>query len=292
MIPVDRGEFRCPVCGSGRIGKTIHEEIAGFDMVQCGACGVMHLSPLPSEQTLREIYSQGYFKDEVERHGYFDYERDRPFVAATYERRFWRISRQIRPSRGEVHMHEVGCALGFGLEVGARLLGWNVSGSDISSYAVERTTTLGYPAVQCDPLGRCVPPGEAPNLICLFDVIEHLPRVDLFRAWLLEQLAPGGYVALTTMDMDSVWNRMLGRRSPSIKVPQHLTYFTRRTLERSMAPDFTLVHASPDLQTVSASLLVRRTLHILGLSSLRWAPLQSVPVAVPNGMKLYIFQRG
>lgn len=257
----------------------------------CGVCGVMHLSPLPTVEALREIYGRSYFKDDSERHGYLDYDQDRAFIAATYLRRFKRIRDLLGIRHQPVRMHEVGCALGFGLDVGAQAFGWKVSGSDVSPYAVERTSTLGYPAVPGDAFGRCTLPGRAPDLICLFDVIEHLPRVDLFREWLLTQLVPGALLALTTMDMDSIWNRLLGRRSPSIKVPQHLTYFTRATLEQSLAPDFHLVAASPDLQTIPASLLLRRVMHVLGLASPRLTVFRSLPIVIPNGMKLFIFRR-
>lgn len=279
------------MCGGREIAATVYQDIAGFDVVRCGTCSVLHLSPLPREEDLARIYTQDYYHDPSEMHGYLDYTRDREFIAATYHRRFRRIAPHLPRRDGTPHLHEIGCALGFGLNIAARRFGWAVSGSDISRHAVERTTALGYRAVQSDALGRCALPQDRPDLVCLFDVIEHLPRVHLFRDWLAEHLAPGSCVALTTMDMDSTWNRLLGRRSPSIKVPQHLTYFTQRTLVQTMAPQFRLVHTSLDLQTVSGDLFMSRLLHVLGLPAPRFPLLRRLPLVIPNGMKLYVFKR-
>ncbi|HYC71297.1 MAG TPA: class I SAM-dependent methyltransferase [Opitutaceae bacterium] len=290
-MPVARGERRCPVCGGSAIAETRYRDIAGFDIVRCARCQVLHLSPLPSEQDLARIYTKEYFCDAAERHGYLDYSRDRQFIAATYRRRFRRIARHLPRRDRPVRFHEIGCALGFGLEVAAREFGWTVSGSDVSQHGVEHARALGHPAVRSDPCGRCILPHEQPDLVCLFDVIEHLPSVHVFRDWLAAAMAPGACLALTTMDMDSAWNRLLGQRSPSIKVPQHLSYFTRATLTANLAPSFQLVNASPDFQTVSGDLLVSRLLHVAGLPSPRFSLLRRLPVVIPNGMNLYVFRR-
>ena len=292
MIGRDRSmRHSCPVCGGKEIAHVVYRDVKGFDLVRCGSCKVVHLSPLPSEENIRCIYSQSYFRDSLEKHGYLDYDQEHAFINATYRRRFRRISTLLRPRDRPLRMHEIGCAMGFGLDVGARQFGWDVSGSDISAYAVERSGALGYPAVQSDSLGRCDLPFRRPDLICLFDVIEHLPRVHSFRDWLSGQMAPGALLAMTTMDMDSFWNRFLGRRSPSIKVPEHLTYFTTQTLKVAMGSMFRLVYASADIQTVSASLLARRILNVLGLRPSQWGALRSLPTVIPNGMKLYVFER-
>jgi hypothetical protein len=63
----------------------------------------------------------------------------------------------------------------------------------------------------------------------MWDVIEHLddPAAELARARRI--LRPGGFLAVHTMDIESLAARILGRRWPWL-MDMHLHYFSRRTL--------------------------------------------------------------
>ena len=61
------------------------------------------------------------------------------------------------------------------------------------------------------------------------DVIEHVadPAAELRKSYQL--LRPGGWLALHTMNIDSVTARLLGRRWPWL-MDMHLYYFSQKTL--------------------------------------------------------------
>jgi hypothetical protein len=68
----------------------------------------------------------------------------------------------------------------------------------------------------------------------MWDTIEHVPSPDRFVAKAFELLRPGGYLFMTTGDIDSVVARLQGPRWRQIHPPTHLSYFSRRTLTRML----------------------------------------------------------
>jgi hypothetical protein len=71
--------------------------------------------------------------------------------------------------------------------------------------------------------------GQYFDVITLWDVIEHLddPSAELAKAY--HHLEPGGVIAIHTMDIDSPFARLMGRRWPWL-MDMHIHYFSRRTL--------------------------------------------------------------
>jgi SAM-dependent methyltransferase len=67
------------------------------------------------------------------------------------------------------------------------------------------------------------------DAITLWDVIEHLPDPALDVRSIHAALRPGGVFAVSTMDVDSLFAKALGRRWPWY-MQMHLVYFSRRTL--------------------------------------------------------------
>jgi predicted SAM-dependent methyltransferase len=74
---------------------------------------------------------------------------------------------------------------------------------------------------------------ESFDVITMWDVIEHLehPSTEVRQAYRL--LKPGGLLVAHTMDLDSLFARLMGGRWPWL-MEMHLYYFTRRTLAMLM----------------------------------------------------------
>lgn len=127
---------------------------------------------------------------------------------------------------------EVGCAYGFFLDEARGHFEWR-SGTDYSEAAARRARSLAD-AVYLGGLGE-IPAGERYDCAVLIHVIEHIYRPRELVAGLLERLRPGGWVVLAAPDMGSVWRLLMGRSWPFFKVPEHVTYFSRRSLAALLA---------------------------------------------------------
>lgn len=278
----------CTVCGSTE-KRRVRYSFPPFQVVDCALCGTLHLSPLPSPELLAKIYNNNYYSDQDLEHGYLDYAAEATRIAHTYRRRLL----YVRPFLGKTttpRVLEIGAALGFGLPVARELFGDDIRACDVSREAVVACRDSGFRAALADPYGVCgeIEPHSL-DLIYAFDVMEHLPDIRRFVRWLGGVIRPGGIFFVTTPDMDHVLNRVLGSRSPSIKIPQHVTYFTSDTLSEALRPCFTLRADRWDYQYVALGMLASRVAHILHLPPFRrdYGP----TLSVPNGMRMFVFQK-
>jgi 2-polyprenyl-3-methyl-5-hydroxy-6-metoxy-1,4-benzoquinol methylase len=209
----------CLVCG----GKLRPSRIPG--LLRCEECKFTTANLSLSEEQLRQLYTAAYFAGNE----YRDYVADRSVIEKQFRLRLRRLLPFVTDAPAR-RLFEIGCAHGFFLEV-ARSAFQSVEGIDISddaiAYARDR---LGLEARSADFLTH--PLGLKPDLICLWDTIEHLSRPDLYLRKMADWLPPGGLLALTTGDIDSWLARARGSQWRQIHPPTHLHYFSRKTLSR------------------------------------------------------------
>jgi SAM-dependent methyltransferase len=77
---------------------------------------------------------------------------------------------------------------------------------------------------------EAVPGTEVFDCVIATHVIEHVYHPKEFMAALLKRLRPGGSLLIAAPDMGSVWRKVMGKRWPSFKLPEHILYFDSRTL--------------------------------------------------------------
>ncbi len=68
------------------------------------------------------------------------------------------------------------------------------------------------------------------DIFCLWDTIEHLREPHLYIKKISEHIKKGGIISLTTGDIDSFVARLQRDRWRLIHPPEHLYYFSRKTI--------------------------------------------------------------
>jgi SAM-dependent methyltransferase len=216
------GKLLCDACGQLTPHRLKFRK-RNCDILQCLQCGLgsAHTADFDPASYYTEAYFDGGHDD-----GYSDYLGSEQVLRREFKRTLRHLTRFV----GSGRLLEVGCAYGFFLlEAQDR---FDVSGIEAAESAVRFCHGRGLTGVHAGLLDQQAidqfPPMDA---IVLLDVIEHLasPR-DVFRI-LSDKLAPGGVLLLTTGDWGSVAARMLGPAWRLMTPPQHLFYFTRRSLE-------------------------------------------------------------
>lgn len=284
-------EHRCPACGSRKGGK-VRFPFESYSIMECAQCGTMHLDPLPDDEALKAIYNTNYYKDTAELHGYRDYATEKERIKKTYRKRLRFVKKLLGAGASPQAVHEIGCAFGYGLEEAKMIFECPVSGSDISTEAVSICRGAGMECCASDGAGTFEAGQGAYDLVYAFDVIEHLKDIGGFAEWLHTTIAANGYFALTTPDMDSLFNKLLGGRTPSIKIPQHIVYFTTQTLVDALKGEFKLIGHAPDYQYIPLHALWVRVKHILNVPIGMEAPaVGGLDILIPTGMKIYVFQK-
>jgi 2-polyprenyl-3-methyl-5-hydroxy-6-metoxy-1,4-benzoquinol methylase len=144
---------------------------------------------------------------------------------------FSQLQSRMPPFEG-LRLLDYGCGLG-GLLTVAREFGLDPEGIEQDPVASrEASTRLGkrtYSTVS-DLLSHN--PAAQFDFVTLWNVIEHLrePWSDLRQLRLL--LRPGGWLLVTTMNVNSVRGRLQGSSWENYANPTHFYYFHRRSLQR------------------------------------------------------------
>ena len=205
----------CPVCGNDDFIPLY----AG--LIRCGSCDFVRAEVTVSEQDLLSLYGREYFCEDE----YADYLGDKAIIQRNL--RHWLLMARKYVPRGS--LVEVGCAYGFFLELAQKH--FQVLGYDVSAEAVDyANSVLGVPARCQDFLtDDSLAPGSV-DIVAMWDVIEHLDAPGSFIERSAELLHQGGYLFLTTGDIDSWLARRQGPRWRLIHPPTHLQYFSRKTI--------------------------------------------------------------
>jgi 2-polyprenyl-3-methyl-5-hydroxy-6-metoxy-1,4-benzoquinol methylase len=219
----------CTLCHTDRTRPRYRK--FNLEIVQCRNCGLVYAGPdrLTREETWTR-YNPNYFQDEyLPALGVVNGQ----FNLAEFDQRYARPLAMIRPFRQYGTLLEVGCGAGFFLKAAERD-GWDVQGIEVMdagiTFAQER---LGL-RVQRGVLEELEFPPASFDVIALFEVIEHLstPITTLERIWHL--LRPGGWLIITTPNIDALSCHMLGSAWAVLSPAEHLYYFNQNTLGQTL----------------------------------------------------------
>ena len=213
-LEICRGK-RCLVCG-------MQDWISLYrGLVRCRECGFVTTSATHGKDELLGLYGPSYFGGDE----YADYLGDKVLIQRNLGRRLRGILEYV--SCGS--LVEVGSAYGFFLELARRhfqVVGYEVA-EDVACHA---RRVLGVPTESRDFLADETLAANSVDAVVMWDVIEHVAAPDRFVQRSAELLREGGYLFLTTGDVNAWLARWQGPRWRLIHPPTHLHYFSRRTL--------------------------------------------------------------
>jgi ubiquinone/menaquinone biosynthesis C-methylase UbiE len=122
---------------------------------------------------------------------------------------------------------DVGCYTGVFVEIAARH-GWDAWGVEPSRWAVTQAQARGLHVVQ-GTLDTADLPEAYFDVVTLWDVIEHVTDPQRTLQQVRRLLKPEGWVVVHTIDIDSLFARLMGARWPWL-MEMHIYYFSRHTL--------------------------------------------------------------
>jgi SAM-dependent methyltransferase len=223
----------CLVCGASAVRPKLHK--AGVDVLQCPVCALAFWQPAQGFDPAA-LYDAGYFANEHAAAGYDNYAALEPALRRTFRRRLARLSgaqqaKLLDVGAPQARLLDVGAAYGYAA-LEAERAGFRVVGVEISRDAGMRAQErLPGRIVRASAL---VLPfaSRSFDVVTLWDVLEHLPDPHAAVAELARCLRPGGRLALTTGDVESLAARLSGRRWHLYTIPEHLFFFSRESLRR------------------------------------------------------------
>jgi SAM-dependent methyltransferase len=203
---------------------------------------------------------------------------------ATFRRQLSRLERYVRPGS----MLEVGAYTGVFLSL-AKSSGWRVQGIEPSAWAVGQAHELHGLRIRQGMMDPTLFGRETFDAVVMWDVIEHLTDPLATLRGVFDALRPGGIVAISTMDVDSIPARVSRGRWPWF-MTMHRVYFSRSTLRRMLEDaGFADVRMNVHIRWVSIGYLSSRMAAALRLPGrplaalVRWLHLTRVLVPFTIG---------
>jgi 2-polyprenyl-3-methyl-5-hydroxy-6-metoxy-1,4-benzoquinol methylase len=201
----------CLLCGSSKL-----KNIFGDDhfITRCSDCSFVFCRQIATPEVLKEFYDNYPIADE-----YFELTKQR----------YISILEQFEPYRKTGKILEIGCGESYFLDE-ARLKNWKTYGTEISVPLLEKAIKKNH--IIYDSLEK-IPESEFGqfDIIISLEVIEHLPDPKYFVAKFEGLVRTGGALYMTTPNFNSLARHILGKNWNNIVYPEHLCYFTNKTMK-------------------------------------------------------------
>lgn len=201
----------CIICKSTQL-----KNLDGFEkayLCKCLDCGLVFSQQIPTDEDLTNYYKN---------YGINNY------LSPLTIKRYNELLDQLEPYRKTNKILDIGCGIGYFLEE-AKKRNWEVYGTELSEKSVEVCIQKGINVKEgvLNPVNYEL---EMFDVIMSFEVIEHInnPTSELKNMYSI--LRKGGLVYITTPNFNSLLRYRLKAAYNIITYPEHLTYFTPKTL--------------------------------------------------------------
>jgi SAM-dependent methyltransferase len=214
----------CPACNQASENKLLYRK-AGVPIMQCMTCGLG--KACPSDFDPMTYYDASYFAGSRS-DGYSDYIGTKSVLQDHFQQELELINK-FGVKNGE--LLELGCAYGYFLEIAQQQ--YNASGLEICEDAVADCQARGLAGVRQGEISpETLAPMPVVDVVVMLDVFEHIPEPRAALEAVASKLRLGGLLLITTGDFSSLHAKIMGRHWRLMTPPQHLWYFTPRSLKQ------------------------------------------------------------
>ena len=209
----DDDAFTPQVFSARRLPDGVH-----YRMVRCRTCGLIRSDPVAASGVLNKLYEQSTFT----------YDRETGPLTRTYGRYLRRAAEGLA---SRTAILEIGSGNGFLLEEALRQ-GWTtIAGVEPSSDAIANAAPEVRPHLVADVMREGLFPADTFDLICLFQVLDHIPEPVAILEECRRVLKPGGRILCLNHNVEALSAKILGERSPIIDV-EHTYLYSPRTMRK------------------------------------------------------------
>lgn len=201
----------CPNCNSAQV-KTLK----GYEkhyLGKCRNCGFVFSQKLPTPTDFDKIYSAYGRKD---------------YLSEITIKRYNEILDSFEKYRKTNKILDIGCGIGYFLEE-AKKRNWKVYGSELADKAINICVEKGIQMHKGD-LNQSNWDAESFDVITSFELVEHIsyPKNVIISA--INLLRKGGILYITTPNFNSIVRRRLKAKWSVIAFPEHVSYFTKKSM--------------------------------------------------------------
>lgn len=237
MAEADLIPTRCAICGTQGQAAELHPANFSLDhltaevfsarrlpdrihyrLVKCHTCGLVRSDPVVAPARLAQLYAQSTFT----------YGGEVGDLRRTYGRY---LAKLIRCGARKNALLEIGCGSGFFLEEALDRGFQVVRGIEPSQQAIDQAAPRVRGGIMCGLMGPGIFHADQFDVICLFQVFDHLLEPGALLDECFRLLKPGGFMLCINHNIEAISARLLGERSPIIDV-EHTYLYSPATMAR------------------------------------------------------------
>ena len=203
---------KCLVCNSEDL-IPMGKEYAHAYLVKCKSCGLVFCKRIPTQEELTDHYAKYTRNNSIS-----------PITLTRYEELLEKFESKRKLNR----LLDIGCGDGYFLDA-AKKRGWEVYGIEFMDNAVELCQSKGI--VMHKGTLQTYPLEIQFDVITSFEVLEHINDGKNHVQKIYELLRSGGLFYFTTPNFNSLTRKLIGGKWMVIEYPEHLTYYTSRTIK-------------------------------------------------------------
>jgi 2-polyprenyl-3-methyl-5-hydroxy-6-metoxy-1,4-benzoquinol methylase len=201
----------CPLCNSGNIVSLKKYQTAY--LTKCRDCSFVFSKRKPTTDELKDHYKKYPAESVIS-----------PITISRYEE----LLQKFEPFRKTNNILDVGCGDGYFLEV-AKKQKWNVFGTEFREESIKICSEKGI-HMHHGTLSTLQNASGHFDIITSFEVLEHINNPLEEIALFSQLLRSEGAAYITTPNFNSLSRYTLSNKWNVIDYPEHLSYYTIRTL--------------------------------------------------------------
>lgn len=201
----------------------------GYNLVCCRNCGLVYVTPRPTEQSLAMLYSKDYFA----------YKKLDTNIEQTLDALIEKAAKSIIwsfISSNHKRFLEIGCAEGSYVKV-AQSRGMEAKGIEVSDWAAAIARDMLHVTVYTGTLEMNLEKLSIGSfdVIYMGDVIEHVHNPFELLKQVNSLLSSNGILIMNTPNINSLSLKLLRENWRVISPERHLYYFSLRTMKNLLA---------------------------------------------------------
>lgn len=226
---------RCAICGT--VGNSVEKYSASFNfedfnpatfsarrlpdrihyrIVKCKSCGLLRSDPIAPSELLEQLYIKSHQT----------YNQEVGNLILTYGHYLTKLDKFVLQKHA---LLEIGCGSGFFLEQASRLGYKEVYGVEPSIRAVSKANPSIRSNIKLDIFRPGLFSENTFDVICFFQVFDHLIDPNAFLSECYRILKPGGLLLGLNHNSTSLSAKLLGERSPIIDI-EHTYLYDPKTM--------------------------------------------------------------
>jgi 2-polyprenyl-3-methyl-5-hydroxy-6-metoxy-1,4-benzoquinol methylase len=194
-------------------------------VLSCPSCGLIYLRDVASAESRESLYQEDYYREETGARflGVFE------LLVAFFRRlRMWSV---LRREPGPASLLDIGCGRGIMVELFQKR-GWRAVGTQLSRTAAEAARAQRGVEVVVGDLPDLHLQEQSFRVVTLYHVLEHVPRPDRYLREIHRLLEDDGLLVVEVPNHAGLAFRLLGARHFCFDHPNHLVFFTPRSLAK------------------------------------------------------------